>query len=103
MFIFMGNMLDKSGIAEKLMSSMQALFGKVHGGLAITVMAIGIILAASTGIIGASVVLLTVMSLPSMMRQGYHLPLALGTVASAGTLGILLPPSIMLVIMADKI
>jgi TRAP-type mannitol/chloroaromatic compound transport system permease large subunit len=103
MFIFMGNMLDKSGIAEKLMSSMQALFGKVHGGLAITVMAIGIILAASTGIIGASVVLLTVMSLPSMMRQGYHLPLALGTVASAGTLGILLPPSIMLVIMADQL
>ncbi|CCO46120.1 putative TRAP-type C4-dicarboxylate transport system, large permease component DctM subunit [Vibrio nigripulchritudo SOn1] len=103
MFIFMGNMLDKSGIAEKLMASMQALFGKVHGGLAITVMAIGIILAASTGIIGASVVLLTVMSLPSMMRQGYHLPLALGTVASAGTLGILLPPSIMLVIMADQL
>ncbi|WP_026971636.1 TRAP transporter large permease [Aliagarivorans marinus] len=103
MFIFMGNMLDKSGIAEKLMGSMQQLFGRVHGGLAITVMAIGIILAASTGIIGASVVLLTVMSLPTMMRQGYHLPLALGTVASAGTLGILLPPSIMLVIMADQL
>ena len=103
MFIFMGNMLDKSGIAEKLMASMQQLFGKVHGGLAVTVMAIGIILAASTGIIGASVVLLTVMSLPTMMRQGYHMPLALGTVASAGTLGILLPPSIMLVIMADQL
>ncbi|MGF1763083.1 TRAP transporter large permease [Aliivibrio kagoshimensis] len=103
MFIFMGNMLDKSGIAEKLMASMQQLFGQVHGGLAITVTAIGIILAASTGIIGASVVLLTVMSLPTMMRQGYHLPLALGTIASAGTLGILLPPSIMLVIMADQL
>ncbi|WP_428776295.1 TRAP transporter large permease [Vibrio sp.] len=103
MFIFMGNMLDKSGIAERLMGSMQQLFGKVHGGLAITVMAIGIILAASTGIIGASVVLLTVMSLPTMMKQGYHLPFALGTVASAGTLGILLPPSIMLVIMADQL
>ncbi|MBL4828674.1 MAG: TRAP transporter large permease subunit [Aliivibrio sp.] len=103
MFIFMGNMLDKSGIAEKLMTSMQQLFGQVHGGLAVTVTAIGIILAASTGIIGASVVLLTVMSLPTMMRQGYHLPLALGTIASAGTLGILLPPSIMLVIMADQL
>lgn len=103
MFIFMGNMLDKSGIAEKLMASMQQLFGQVHGGLAVTVTAIGIILAASTGIIGASVVLLTVMSLPTMMRQGYHLPLALGTIASAGTLGILLPPSIMLVIMADQL
>nr|WP_086937980.1 TRAP transporter large permease subunit [Thaumasiovibrio occultus] len=103
MFIFMGNMLDKSGIAEKLMKSMQELFGKVHGGLAITVTAIGIILAASTGIIGASVVLLAVMSLPSMLRQGYNTPFALGTIASAGTLGILLPPSIMLVIMADQL
>lgn len=103
MFIFMGNMLDKSGVADRLMHSMQALFGRVHGGLAITVTAIGIILAASTGIIGASVVLLAMMSLPAMMKQGYHLPLALGTVASAGTLGILLPPSIMLVIMADQL
>ncbi|WP_087017757.1 TRAP transporter large permease [Thaumasiovibrio subtropicus] len=103
MFIFMGNMLDKSGVAEKLMHSMQELFGKVHGGLAITVTAIGIILAASTGIIGASVVLLAVMSLPSMLKQGYNAPFALGTIASAGTLGILLPPSIMLVIMADQL
>ncbi|WP_283131060.1 TRAP transporter large permease [Enterovibrio norvegicus] len=103
MFIFMGNMLDKSGVADRLMHAMQALFGRVHGGLAITVMAIGIILAASTGIIGASVVLLATMSLPAMMKQGYHLPLALGTIASAGTLGILLPPSIMLVIMADQL
>ncbi|MDD1781820.1 TRAP transporter large permease subunit [Enterovibrio sp. ZSDZ35] len=103
MFIFMGNMLDKSGVADRLMHAMQALFGRVHGGLAITVMAIGIILAASTGIIGASVVLLATMSLPAMMKQGYNLPLALGTIASAGTLGILLPPSIMLVIMADQL
>ncbi|WP_417228021.1 TRAP transporter large permease [Amphritea sp.] len=103
MFIFMGIMLDKSGVAEKLMASMQELFGKVRGGLAITVMAIGIILAASTGIIGASVVLLAVMSLPSMLQQGYSKPLALGTIASAGTLGILIPPSIMLVIMADQL
>jgi tripartite ATP-independent transporter DctM subunit len=103
MFIFMGVMLDKSGIAEKLMHSMQELFGKVRGGLAITVTAIGIILAASTGIIGASVVLLGLLSLPAMMRQNYNIPLALGTIAGAGTLGILIPPSIMLVIMADQL
>ncbi len=103
MFIFMGIMLDKSGVAERLMHSMQELFGRVRGGLAITVTAIGIILAASTGIIGASVVLLAVMSLPTMTKQGYSMPLALGTIASAGTLGILIPPSIMLVIMADQL
>ena len=103
MFIFMGIMLDKSGVAERLMLSMQELFGRVRGGLAITVTAIGIILAASTGIIGASVVLLAVMSLPAMLKQGYSKPLALGTIASAGTLGILIPPSIMLVIMADQL
>ena len=103
MFIFMGLMLDKSGVAERLMLSMQDLFGKVRGGLAITVMLIGIILAASTGIIGASVVLLGLLSMPAMMKQGYSKSLAAGTVCSAGTLGILLPPSIMLVIMADQL
>ncbi len=103
MFIFMGVMLDKSGVAERLMNAMQDMFGKVRGGLAITVISIGIILAASTGIIGASVVLLAVMSLPAMQKQGYNMPLALGTIASAGTLGILIPPSIMLVIMADQL
>jgi len=103
MFIFMGLMLDRSGIAEKLMRSMQSLFGKVRGGLAITVTTIGIILAASTGIIGASVVLLGLLSLPAMMKQGYSKTLALGTIAGSGTLGILIPPSIMLVIMADQL
>jgi len=103
MFIFMGLMLDRSGIAEKMMKSMQELFGKVHGGLAVTVTMIGIILAASTGIIGASVVLLGLLSLPAMMQQGYKKSLALGTIASSGTLGILIPPSIMLVIMADQL
>ncbi|MBL0716043.1 MAG: TRAP transporter large permease subunit [Desulfosarcina sp.] len=103
MFIFMGLMLDRSGIAEKMMKSMQELFGKVHGGLAITVPLIGIILAASTGIIGASVVLLGLLSLPAMNQQGYSKTLALGTIASSGTLGILIPPSIMLVIMADQL
>lgn len=103
MFIFMGLMLDKSGIAERMMDSMQRLFGNVRGGLAIAVTMIGVILAASTGIIGASVVLLGLMSLPIMMRQNYSKSLALGTVASAGCLGILIPPSIMLVIMGDQL
>ena len=103
MFIFMGLMLDHSGIAEKMMKSMQNLFGKVRGGLAVTVTMIGIILAASTGIIGASVVLLGLLSLPAMMAQGYSRTLALGTIAGSGTLGILIPPSIMLVIMADQL
>jgi len=102
MFIFMGLMLDESGVAEKLMTAMQRLFGKTRGGLAITVTMIGIILAASTGIIGASVVLLGVLSLPAMMTQKYSPTLASGVVAASGTLGILIPPSIMLVIMADQ-
>ena len=103
MFIFMGLMLDRSGIAERMMKSMQSLFGPVRGGLAVTVTTIGIILAASTGIIGASVVLLGLLSLPAMMKQGYSKTLALGTIAGSGTLGILIPPSIMLVIMADQL
>ncbi|CAA6827073.1 MAG: TRAP dicarboxylate transporter, DctM subunit, unknown substrate 6 [uncultured Thiotrichaceae bacterium] len=102
MFIFMGLMLDKSGVAERMMHSMQRLFGNVKGGLAITVTLIGVILAASTGIIGASVVLLGLMSLPVMLNQNYSKSIALGTVASAGCLGILIPPSIMLVIMGDQ-
>jgi tripartite ATP-independent transporter DctM subunit len=102
MFIFMGLMLDESGVAERLMTSMQKLFGTVRGGLAITVTMIGIILAASTGIIGASVVLLGVLSLPSMIEQKYAPSLAAGVVSASGTLGILIPPSIMLVIMADQ-
>jgi tripartite ATP-independent transporter DctM subunit len=103
MFIFMGLMLDRAGVAEKMMLSMQDLFGKVRGGLAVTVALIGIILAASTGIIGASVVLLGLLSVPAMLKQGYAKPLAVGTVCGAGTLGILIPPSIMLVIMADQL
>lgn len=102
MFIFMGLMLDESGVAQRLMNSMQRLFGTMRGGLAITVTAIGIILAASTGIVGASVVLLGLLSMPAMMEQKYSKSLAAGVIASSGTLGILIPPSIMLVIMADQ-
>lgn len=103
MFIFMGFVLDKSGIAERLLVSTQQLFGNVRGGIGVTVALIGALLAASTGIIGASVVLLGVLSLPIMVRQGYSKELAVGTVAASGCLGIIIPPSIMLVFMADQI
>ena len=103
MFIFMGLMLDQSGVAQRMMRSMQVLFGALRGGLALTVMLIGIILAASTGVIGASVVLLGVMGLPAMMQQNYSKSIATGTIAASGTLGILIPPSIMLVIMSDQL
>ncbi|SIT09104.1 TRAP transporter large permease [Neptunomonas antarctica] len=103
MFVFMGLMLDRSGIAESLMSNLARLFGKVRGGLAVTVTFVGLLLAASTGIIGASVVLLAVLGIPMMMREGYSKELACGTVCSTGTLGILIPPSIMLVMMGDRI
>ncbi|MEM1374698.1 MAG: TRAP transporter large permease subunit [Pseudomonadota bacterium] len=103
MFIFMGLMLDQSGVAQRMMQSMQKLFGGLKGGLSLTVLLIGIILAASTGVIGASVTLLGVMALPAMMAQNYSKPIATGTIASAGTLGILIPPSIMLVIMSDQL
>ena len=103
MFIFMGLMLDQSGVAQRMMRSMQVLFGALKGGLALTVMLIGIILAASTGVIGASVVLLGVMGIPAMTQQNYAKPIATGTIAASGTLGILIPPSIMLVIMSDQL
>ncbi len=102
MFIFMGLLLDRSGIAQQLMTSFARLFGRVRGGLAVTVILIGVLLAATTGIIGASVVLLTLLGLPAMIDQGYEKSLASGTVCAVGTLGILLPPSIMLVLMADR-
>jgi tripartite ATP-independent transporter DctM subunit len=103
MFIFMGLMLDQSGVAQRMMKSMQVLFGALRGGLALSVMLIGIILAASTGVIGASVVLLGVMGIPTMLNQNYSKSIATGTIAASGTLGILIPPSIMLVIMSDQL
>lgn len=103
MFVFMGLMLDRSGVADKMMRNFAALLGRFNGGLAVTVVLIGILLAASTGIVGASVVLLAVLSMPIMMQQRYSRALASGVVAASGTLGILIPPSIMLVIMADQL
>lgn len=103
MFIFMGIMLDRSGIAEDLMTDLSKLFGRVRGGLAITVIFIGVMLAASTGIIGAAVVLLTILGIPLMLKHNYRPELACGVVCATGTLGILIPPSIMLVMMGDQI
>jgi tripartite ATP-independent transporter DctM subunit len=102
MFILMGLLLDRSGIARNLLISVARLLGPVRGGLAITVTVIGILLAATTGIIGASVVLLALLGLPVMLENGYDKELAAGTVCAVGTLGILIPPSIMLVLMADR-
>ena len=103
MFIFMGIMMDKSGIAEDLMTDLAKLFGRMRGGLAIAVVFIGVLLAASTGIIGASVVLLTILGVPLMLKNNYNPDLACGVVCATGTLGILIPPSIMLVIMGDQV
>jgi tripartite ATP-independent transporter DctM subunit len=102
LFVFMGHMLDRSGVAVALLRSMQTALGRVPGGLALAVMAIGVVLAASTGIIGASVALLGTLALPAMLDDRYQTELAVGTVAAAGCLGILIPPSIMLVLMADQ-
>ncbi len=101
MFIFMGTMLERSGIARDLLNCLQVLLRQVPGGLALAVTLMGTILAATTGIIGASVVMMSLLALPVMMARGYSPSLASGTIAASGTLGILIPPSIMLVIMAD--
>lgn len=102
-FVFMGLMLDRSGVAENLMTNFVKVFGRLRGGLAITVVIIGLLLAASTGIVGASVVLLCTLAFPIMLERGYSRELGAGVIAGAGTLGILIPPSIMLVIMADQL
>jgi len=101
MFVFMGTMLEKSGIAETLLHILQLMLRRVPGGLAIAVTLLGTVMAATTGIVGASVIMLTLIALPIMLSKGYDKSLAVGTIASAGTLGILIPPSIMLVIMGD--
>ncbi len=101
MFIFMGTMLERSGVARDLLNCLQVLLRRVPGGLALAVTLMGTILAATTGIIGASVVMMSLLALPVMTQRGYDPRLATGTIAASGTLGILIPPSIMLVIMAD--
>jgi tripartite ATP-independent transporter DctM subunit len=100
-FVFMGVMMERSGIANDLLYTVQVLLKRVPGALALAVTIMGTILAAMTGIIGASVTMMTALALPTMMRQGYSHALSCGTIAASGTLGILIPPSIMLIIMAD--
>jgi tripartite ATP-independent transporter DctM subunit len=100
-FIFMGVVMERSGIANDLLYCVQVLLKRVPGALALGVTIMGTILAAMTGIIGASVTMMTALALPTMMRQGYSHALSCGTIAASGTLGILIPPSIMLIIMAD--
>ena len=101
MFILMGTMLERSNVARDLLYCLQVLLRRVPGGLALAVTIMGTIMAATTGIVGATVVMMTLMALPVMLNRGYSAPLATGTIGAAGTLGILIPPSIMLVIMAD--
>lgn len=101
MFIFMGIVLQKTGLAEKLLESMGFLFGEIRGGIAISTVLVGALLAASTGVVGASVVAMGVISLPVMMKYKYSTPLATGTICASGTLGQIIPPSIVLIILGD--
>jgi len=101
-FIFMGAMLERSGLAEDLLQTMGRLFGRLRGGLAISVVVVGMLLAAATGVVGASVVTMAVLALPVMLKHGYDRRLAAGTVATSGTLGQLIPPSIVLIILGDQ-
>jgi tripartite ATP-independent transporter DctM subunit len=101
LFIFMGIMLEKSGLAESLLETMAMLFGSMPGGLAISVVIVGTLLAASTGIVGATVITMGLISLPTMLKRGYKPELATGTIASAGTLGQIIPPSVVLVLLGS--
>ena len=101
LFVFMGVALEKSGLAEELLETMALLFGKQRGGIAISVVVVGAILAASTGIVGASVITMGLVSLPTMLRRGYSKELTSGTICASGTLGQILPPSVILILLGD--
>ncbi len=103
LFVFMGVMLERSRVAEELLTTMGQCFGSLHGGLGISVTLVGILLAASTGIVGATVVTMGLLSLPSMLKAGYDHKLACGTICASGTLGQIIPPSIALVILGDAL
>ncbi|MBM3952437.1 MAG: TRAP transporter large permease subunit [Rhodospirillales bacterium] len=103
LFVFMGVMLERSRIADELLTTMGQCFGKVRGGLAISVTLVGILLAASTGIVGATVVTMGLLSLPTMLKAGYDPKIACGTICASGTLGQIIPPSIALVILGDSL
>jgi tripartite ATP-independent transporter DctM subunit len=101
MFVFMGIVLQKTGLAERLLESSAKLFGTIPGGLAISTIIVGALLAASTGVVGASVVAMGVISLPVMLKNNYHQPTAAGVICASGTLGQIIPPSIILIILGD--
>ncbi len=101
LFIYMGVMLEKSGLAEELLETMALLFAKVRGGLAVSVIIVGALMGASTGIVGATVVTMGLLSVPTMLKRKYNSSLATGTVAASGTLGQIIPPSIILVLLGD--
>lgn len=101
MFVFMGIVLQKTGLAERLLESSAKLFGSMAGGVAISTIIVGALLAASTGVVGASVVAMGVISLPVMLKNNYHEPTAAGVICASGTLGQIIPPSIILIILGD--
>ena len=101
LFVFMGVTLERSGLAEELLETMGILFGRLRGGLAISVVVVGALLGASTGIVGATVVTMGLLAVPTMLRRGYQKELATGTVSASGTLGQIIPPSIVLVLIGD--
>jgi len=101
LFVFMGVMLERSGLAEELLDTMGLLFGRIRGGLAISVVVVGALLGASTGIVGATVVTMGLLAVPTMLKRGYQKELATGTVSASGTLGQIIPPSIVLVLIGD--
>ena len=103
LFVFMGVMLERSKIAEELLDNMGRLFGSLRGGLGYSVCIVGALMAASTGIVGATVVTMGMLSLPTMLRRGYKPELACGTIAASGTLGQIIPPSIVLVLLGDQL
>jgi len=101
LFVFMGLMLEKSGLAASMLNTMSALFGRIRGGLAVSVIIVGALLAASTGIVGATVVTMGLISLPTMLKNNYQVELATGTIVSSGTLGQIIPPSVVLVLLGS--
>ena len=103
LFVFMGIMLQKSRIAEDLLVAMARMFGPIPGGLGISVVFVGALLAATTGIVGATVIAMGLISLPAMLRNNYSRPLATGTICASGTLGQIIPPSVVLIILADQL
>ena len=102
-FIFIGSMLEKTGIAERLLETMGILFGRLRGGLALAVVIVGALLAATTGVVAATVVAMGLISLPIMLRYGYDKKLATGVIAASGTLGQIIPPSVVLIVLADQL